>query len=68
MLHGSHLIKYVLLSATKWVWRYLRLCGEWGGELNRCYEECKRLQSHSNGLDEHELHSVNYLVSITHCY
>lgn len=36
-----------------------------GGELSRCYEECKRLQSHSNGLDEHELRSVNYLASIT---
>lgn len=65
MMHGSHLIKFVL-SATKWVWMYLRLCGKWGGgELSRCYEECKRLQSHSNGLDEHELRSVNYLASIT---
>ena len=27
-------------------------------KLNRCSEEYKRLQSHSNGSDEHELHSV----------
>lgn len=37
-------------------------------KLNRCYEECKDLQSHSHGLDEHKLHSViiwSLLVTVT---